>query len=126
MSQVSSARIRRRLCVARNAQRPTRHTPPPQTGTPLYMAPEIVRGEPYDETVHIDEYGVVRAQPSSARRTESFRSYSSRASSRQTTPRSNPYWDDDSYSYDPSGSQAPALSRVPSNASNYSFASSTG
>jgi hypothetical protein len=82
--------------------------------------------EPYDETVHIDEYGVVRAQPSSARRTESFRSYSSRASSRQTTPRSNPYWDDDSYSYDPSGSQAPALSRVPSNASNYSFASSTG
>ena len=29
------------------------------------------------------------------------------------TPRSNPYWDDDSYSYDPSGSQAPALSRVP-------------
>ena len=82
--------------------------------------------EPYDETVHIDEYGVVRAQPSSARRTESFRSYSSRASSRQTTPRSNPYWDDDSYSYDPSGSQAPALSRVPSNASNYSYASSTG
>ena len=42
------------------------------------------------------------------------------------TPRSNPYWDDDSYSYDPSGSQAPALSRVPSNASNYSYASSTG
>ena len=42
------------------------------------------------------------------------------------TPRSNPYWDDDSCSYDPSGSQAPALSRVPSNASNYSDASSTG
>ena len=96
---------------------PSRAASPPQSPPPP---------EPYDETVHIDEYGVVRAQPSSARRTESFRSYSSRASSRQTTPRSNPYWDDDSYSYDPSGSQAPALSRVPSNASNYSFASSTG
>ena len=28
------------------------------------------------------------------------------------TPRSNPYWDDDSYSYDPSGSQAPAVARA--------------
>ena len=96
---------------------------PPRAASPPQSPPPP---EPYDETVHIDEYGVVRAQPSSARRTESFRSYSSRASSRQTTPRSNPYWDDDSYSCDPSGSQAPALSRVPSNASNYSFASSTG
>mgnify|MGYP001303016635 FL=1 len=78
---------------------PSRAASPPQSPPPP---------EPYDETVHIDEYGVVRAQPSSARRTESFRSYSSR----NMTPRSNPYFDDDSYTYDPSGSQAPAVARA--------------
>ena len=121
-----------RLTGESSWERPRAQSPPPPEH---YASPPPPREFIYDEesvsTVHIDEYGVIRAQPS--QRAESFRSYSSRASSRWTTPRSrnttprshNPYRDEGSYDpyEDPEG---PTLSRVPSNASNYSYASSTG
>ena len=39
-----------------------------QAGTPLYMAPEIIRGESFDESVDIYALGVVANEVGSRRR----------------------------------------------------------